>query len=109
MSTFHSNWLAYEASDDPLYQSELVPLSAIEPVVRGLGVANFDGSRAMAILKAIQAQEPLPPIRVRVATSLCAPYQFKLHDGFHRFHLSLALGFTHISVAVMSDPDADAI
>jgi hypothetical protein len=109
MSSFRPDHAAYKATDDPLYPQELVPLGAVKPIVRGPDTANFVEGRARSILQAIHQNEALPPVRVQIATVASEPYKFKLHDGFHRFHLSMALGFTHISVAVMSELDTDAL
>lgn len=62
---------------------------------------RIDPERALAILTGISEGVVLPPVEVTVgALDGCRP--FTLHDGFHRYHISAALGFTHIPVIVVS-------
>ena len=77
-----------------------VPMHAIHTFERAPGVPNFnnrDERRSASILEAIRAVVPLPPILVFQRTGETG---YELLDGYHRFHLSLALGFSSISVAV---------
>lgn len=57
----------------------------------------FDRERALSILSGVKNEAQLPPIEVeRFPDSVGASRTYRLHHGFHRYHLSLALGFTHI-------------
>lgn len=102
MSAFIPEGRAYVAgpSDDQLLT---VPLDAIQAFVRGPGVANFVDQRAFSILEVIRLGTSLPPIEVH-ALGTGQPYCYKLHNGFHRFHLSCALGFSEIPVIVVPLP-----
>ena len=108
MASFRPKEPTYQASTDPLYEVKVVAIASIQPIVRAPGVANFGEQRALSILEAIRDNTPLPPVRVRECAAANSGYPYKLHDGFHRFNLSLALGFTHLPVAVMAAPDEDA-
>ena len=73
--------------------ANLLPLTDIQAP---LGRTAIDAERAKAILSAVRQDNELPPITVTQPAGL-AP-SFRLHDGFHRYHLSAALGFTHVPV-----------
>ncbi|MFK2877433.1 hypothetical protein [Rhodanobacter hydrolyticus] len=95
LADFHPASSGYRCGD---LHAQLIPLSEIQvPTSRTLVVEE----RANAILVAINQSAPLPPVEVdeppsRTATSC----RYRLRDGFHRYHLSAALGFTHIPVAI---------
>ncbi|NEV75626.1 hypothetical protein DYI24_00880 [Rhodopseudomonas sp. BR0C11] len=72
----------------------LVPIDLIVPPKRNENVdldeGGFGKDRAMWILTRVYDAEPIPPIRLAPG----APHQVR--DGFHRFYISLALGYSHI-------------
>ena len=79
----------------------IVNLLQIKSFERGPGVVEIDPDRAASILEAIKSSDPLPPIEVLPARpDLSGSFEFELYNGFHRFHLSKALGFTHIPAIV---------
>jgi len=78
----------------------VVPLSEVNPPARNPGVRGVDPEPAASILGAIQRGEPLPPIEVHEPPGIEAPYRYEVRDGFHRFHLSVGLGFSHLPVMV---------
>jgi hypothetical protein len=55
--------------------------------------------RAVSILAAFAQGAALPPVLVYAVPD--GPFAYRLGEGFHRFHLSLAAGFTHIPAVVM--------
>ncbi len=77
---------------------ELVEIDAIIPPKRNEDVVldenGFSKVRAGWILSRIYNAEPLPPIRLAPG----APHQVR--DGFHRFYISRALGYSHIPADV---------
>ncbi|MBR0969612.1 hypothetical protein JQ572_03400 [Bradyrhizobium japonicum] len=83
----------------------LVEISLIDPPTRHAGVLNFDKPdpdrpgvlRSASILSAIRDNSPLPPV---VLFRRAGEARYELRDGFHRFHLSAALGFTHVAAVV---------
>lgn len=70
----------------------VVPLSEVKPPARNPRVRGIDPARAASILGAIQRGEPLPPIEV--------------HDGFRRFHLSVARSVSRRCQSSSSGPSA---
>lgn len=75
----------------------LVPLTQIQPP---LARTLLDAERALKILAGIRAGDTLPPVEVYVPAQAVAALRYWLKDGFHRYHLSSVLGFTHIPVVV---------
>lgn len=75
------------------------------PPTRNASVPNFDKPdpdrpgvpRSASILSAIRDDVPLPPVTL---IQRAGEARYKLRDGFHRFHLSAALGFTHVAAVV---------
>ena len=52
-------------------------------------------------LQGIARDEPMPPVKVRrTADGLCR----ELHDGYHRYCASLAVGFEEIAVVEAGRP-----
>ncbi|WP_316232844.1 hypothetical protein [Bradyrhizobium sp. SZCCHNPS2010] len=83
----------------------VVEIALIDPPTRDACVPNFDKPdpdrpgvlRSASILSAIRDRVPLPPV---VLFQRAGEARYELRDGFHRFHLSAALGFTHIAAVV---------
>jgi hypothetical protein len=83
----------------------VVEIALIDPPTRNASVPNFDKPdpdrpgvlRSASILLAIRDGVPLPPVILFQRTGEA---RYELRDGFHRFHLSAALGFTHVAAVV---------
>ena len=89
-----------DAKLDPMRRHMFtVALADIKPVVRAPGVVGFDPKRSRDILDAIRSGTPLPPIMVTHEAG--SAFRYSLYDGFHRFGLSVVLGFTHIAAVVV--------
>lgn len=82
----------------PLERLRVLSISEIEPPLRDVGAALFP--RAKRILEGMQRGDALPPIRVEQLSEIAGPYRYQPIDGFHRFHLSRALGFSQIPAIV---------
>jgi hypothetical protein len=54
--------------------------------------------RTMAVLAGIREDLSLPPIQVKAGGR-----SYRVHNGFHRFYASLALGFSHIPAVIVAD------
>lgn len=83
----------------------LIPIFLIDPMVRAPGVPNFNKEdperpgvvRTASILRAFRDNTPVPPLVVFQRTGEA---RYELREGFHRFHLSAALGFTHVPAEI---------
>ncbi|MBN6729290.1 hypothetical protein [Burkholderia multivorans] len=82
-----------------------VAIALIDPPARVSGVPNFDKPdpdrpgviRSASILSALRAGTPLPPLLLFQRAS---ERRFELREGFHRFYLCAALGYTHVPANV---------
>ena len=84
----------------PQNEADIVPLDLIEPPVsRTLPNGTpFCKERLLRVLAGFKEDQSLPPVHTLEA--LPGPYRFTLFNGFHRFHASVAAGFTHIPAVV---------
>ena len=79
---------------------QIVELSAIEPPVRGPGVAMFKKYKLVPVLLAFQSPEcQLPPVVLSKPQS--GSDRLTLRNGFHRFYASAAVGYTRIPARVL--------
>jgi hypothetical protein len=78
--------------------SELYPLTAIEPPHMGQrlrrGHGGFTQDRMMSVLRDIALRREIWPIEIIEGAS--GDYHYRVHQGAHRFHASVAAGFSHI-------------
>lgn len=82
----------------------IVELALIDPQIREV-IPAFDKPdparpgviRSASILSAVRDGLPLPPI---LLFQRKGEARYELRDGFHRFHLFLALGYTHVAAVV---------
>ena len=92
--------LAYSAR--PQLASKLYLLAAIEPPRMGQrlrrGHGGFERDRMVAVLRDIALRKEIWPIDITEGAS--GAYLYKLHQGAHRFHASVAAGFSHIPAVV---------
>lgn len=80
---------------------QVVPLSSIEPPMRSEGVPPFKKYKLVPVLLAFQSPEcALPPVEVMRATS-SSPYQFRVHNGYHRFYGAVAAGYSKLPVVIV--------
>lgn len=80
------------------FEVRLVHLSEVRPPVRKAGVVGLDPVRARRILRGFAGGDPIEPVEVVDLPDGGFPY--RVRDGFHRYHLSIAWGFSHLPVAI---------
>ena len=96
----------YKFIQDPSWKVFLIAIDDVCPPKRAEGVPIFNATevngkvisareRTVSILRAIAQGTPLPPVKV-VDSSSSEKYKFKLVDGVHKFHCSIAAGYSHI-------------
>jgi hypothetical protein len=78
----------------------IVPIAELKPPLRDPGTPKFEEERALSLLEAFRNGTPLPPIMVEIPKQSIEPYVYRVWDGFHRFHLSVSVGFTHIPAII---------
>jgi hypothetical protein len=85
----------------------LVPLTAVEPVARYVthpkDWRGFDRVRLVRVLQGFVAGdeiEPVPAVELPVHEIASSPYRYRVCNGFHRFHASIAAGFDMLPIDV---------
>jgi hypothetical protein len=73
------------------------------------GPGGFCPKRMIDVLRKIASRNPMHP--VEVVERQQGDYRYHLHHGYHRFHASVAAGFSHVPVIVVSGwtPETPAI
>ncbi|WP_157475071.1 hypothetical protein [Lysobacter sp. Root494] len=89
---------------DPLTPSYLcidasAPIIALADIAAPATRTTIDRERAMAILAAIRKGDALPPVEIDEPPDATGR-RYRLRNGFHRYHLSAALGFSHVPVVL---------
>jgi hypothetical protein len=113
MKNFVPKAICYKASHvrpngQPIVIIALSDVADVGPERRKIGIFrdSSDGVRAQKrvtdILRGFRLNETLPPVVVR-QNELDSSQRYRLHDGAHRFYLSLIAGFTHIPAVVLLD------
>jgi len=78
----------------------IVPLSDIEPIKRDVGKQGFRDDASIAnILQGFRSNSIIPPIEVSNCNTNPG-YSYRLKDGFHRYFLSIVVGFKEIPVVI---------
>lgn len=88
-------FLAVENSEWPV---EAVPVLEVTPPRRNAGIAELQQDRSISILKAMVAGVPLPAIEAFYEPGPLE--RLNVRDGYHRYFLSIALGFSSLPVSV---------
>jgi hypothetical protein len=79
---------------------DVVPLSDIEPPMRNSGVPPFKKYKMVPILFALSSPEcALPPVEVD-ALAAPAAHRFRVHNGYHRYYASVAVGYPLLPVVI---------
>jgi hypothetical protein len=89
----------------PCTSGELIAIALIDPPARSPGTPNFDKPdpdrpgvvRSADILSKIGAGVPMEPV---LLIQRRGEKRYRLWNGFHRFHLCTALGFTHVPAEI---------
>lgn len=84
--------------------SMIVPIAEIEPPRRANGLWFRNRDTVVDLLQGIRYGVALPPIEVWSKGKRSTIYSVR--DGFHRFYLSIAVGFTEIPLKI-NDFDLD--
>ena len=87
-------------------QHKLIALSDIEAPLRisgySLDANGFRHDRMVSVLTGIRDNVSLPAIRIEMADP--GQRQYRVREGAHRYHASLALGFSHIPAEIVEHP-----
>ncbi len=75
----------------------VLDISRIEPRIRARG---FNRRRLLRILTGFRKGREIPPIEV-FEFEATNGYVYRIMDGYHRYHSSIAAGFTHIPAVIL--------
>jgi len=103
ISTIPLQGRSYEAGPPErinLPPSGELALSDVRPPRRAPGVPGLVRERAVALLGGFQSKTPLPPIVAYAVPD--PPFAYRLGEGYHRYYLSLAVGFTHVPAVILT-------
>lgn len=84
---------AYASAPEPHL---IAAIDTVEPPRRTPGVLGLHRGQMVSVLRGLVLGEGVPPVPVEMLTA--GPYCYMLRDGFHRYHASIALGYTHLPV-----------
>jgi hypothetical protein len=95
-----TGWLGRPGSCSRYYSSnstdaKIIDIREIAAPKRAAGIRWFDRQRTISILSAMKNDAILPPINCYA--DAYSP-KLSVQDGFHRYYLSIAFGFTAIPV-----------
>lgn len=88
---------SFLALSDAAGSIELVPLESVAPPRRDAGVEGLREERTISLLRAMTRGVGVPAIQVHTPPG---GKKFLVRDGFHRYYLAVALGFTQLPVSV---------
>lgn len=97
MSNFVPNAAHYQTELSAC--SEIVPFGEIEPPLRDNGFWFRNRESVINVLIKIRSGEKLDPIEVWSRTKTNSK-KYIVKDGFHRFYLSIAAGYTKLPVKI---------
>ena len=101
MTFFQPNSGGFYYCDHFKNNIQVVSLTEIEPPVRNEGIPLLKKEKLVPILFAFRLQEnPLPPVEVHRLTTPSL-YKFRIHNGYHRFYASVAVGYTMLPIVVV--------
>ncbi len=80
---------------------QIVPLAEIEPPTRNAAVPSFKKYKLIPVLFGFQSPESaLPPVQVLLNENNNR-YRFTVHNGYHRYYASVAVGYPSLPVIVI--------
>lgn len=96
---------AYEAVPELRWPVVVVSVTEVIPPQRSPGVVGLHEERTLSLLRAITSGRALPALAVDRPPG---QPRYRVRDGYHRYILSIALGFTHVPVSERPYFDFDA-
>jgi hypothetical protein len=104
MSTFRPTLSAYRGEPHATLATVILAIEEISVDLRGEGISDFTAERMISVLKAMRLDQPLPPVEVEVDDAW-ERFPYRLYHGYHRFHASIAVGFSHIPAVIVDMQD----
>ena len=98
--TIRTGESSYLHTGNSHFEVRVVPIDEVKCFSRGPGVPGINRPRAFSILLAVETGVPLPPVNVYPLIPQQGDFKYELYHGYHRFHLSHALGYSHLPIAI---------
>ena len=108
LSNFVHKESAFIATSNPDWPTVLLPVRDIQAPRRNVGVVGLHEDRTKSLLHAFLEGTPVPPLEVNKLHGQIAG-QFSIRDGYHRYFVSIALGFTMLPVSIRPYFDINAL
>ncbi|MCP5143268.1 MAG: hypothetical protein H6978_00425 [Gammaproteobacteria bacterium] len=97
---FTPSYKSFTAQPNEIWPVIEIPIALVRPPNRNRRVERLNCERSISILKAFATGVPLPAIEVDEPPDL-EDYLYRVRDGYHRFHLSVAVGYPRIPVSIL--------
>ncbi|MEN7430897.1 hypothetical protein VA599_09060 [Chromobacterium sp. TRC.1.1.SA] len=88
---------SFPSSSTPAWPTQLVSIADVTAPRRNKGIVGLGEERTISLLRAMVTGLELPPLEVHQPPDAT---KFVVRDGFHRYFLSIALGFSKLPVSV---------
>lgn len=98
---------AYVATGVPNWPTVNVPLAEVEAPRRDQGILGLREGRSISIMRAMVTGQPLPPLEVHHRPG--ERNRVAVRDGYHRYYLSIALGYVMVPVSIRPYFDSNAL
>jgi hypothetical protein len=95
---FRARRHAFAATSDSDWPTLIVDLAEVDAPRREPGVLGLHEARAISILRAMSEGVPLPPLEVHREPG--RPTRLSVRQGYHRYYISIALGFAGLPVSI---------
>jgi len=106
MAGFRPSSDFYPPNESPF---EALALAEVQPPARFEGVPLFKKYKLVPVLFAFQSPECALPLVQVIELPEPGRYRFAVHNGFHRFYASVAVGFSHLPAKVFKPSALAAI
>ena len=106
MESFTPGEQSFTALAEDRFPISVVSVDLVQPPKRKRGVVGLNRERSISILNAFRMKAALPAIEVDEAPNL-GQYRYRVRDGYHRFHLAVAVGYSKLPVSVRPYFDID--
>ena len=107
-SGFMPSQTAFVASSNSEWPTTLVRIIDVEAPRRDAGVVGLRKDRTVSILRAFFEGTELPPLEVHESPEP-RRFRFRVRDGFHRYYVSIAAGFSMLPVSIRPYFDFNAL
>jgi hypothetical protein len=88
---------AYEPLSNGERPTEIMSFNNLQAPIRDPGTTWFNKKRMVSLMKGVISGKAMPPVEVHLKPE---ENKYSVKNGFHRFYMSVALGFKALPVTV---------